>query len=176
MDFGKPFLANVLKGCWGGDGEAHKENVGLGVRQGSQSIVVFLPGGIKESECVRLITDPGQPTSVHVLRPNVSRSLELRHKRGEKDQDMRQDRQASRDRAVTWFAEASEWFGQAGAIDEDLHHRHRIVIEDCRDIFRGEFVGGVRDEQARLANSTVTNDNTSRCLVSACASISCKYR
>lgn len=75
-----------------------------------------------------------------------------------------------------WFAEASERFGQVGATDEDLHHRHRIVIEDCRDIFRGEFVGGVGDEQAGLANCTVTNDNTPRRLINMCASMPWKDR
>lgn len=44
--------------------------------------------------------------------------------------------------------------------DEYSHYRHCIIIKDCRDIFRGEFVGGVRDEQARLSHCTVTNNNT----------------
>lgn len=42
----------------------------------------------------------------------------------------------------------------------DLHYRDGIVIEDGRDIFRGEFVGRVADEQARLTDSTVTDDDT----------------
>lgn len=31
VDFGKPFLADVLEGGWRGDAEAYEENVGLGV-------------------------------------------------------------------------------------------------------------------------------------------------
>jgi len=40
------------------------------------------------------------------------------------------------------------------------HDSHCIIVEDGRDIFRREFVGSVRDEQARLSDGTVTNDDT----------------
>ncbi len=39
----------------------------------------------------------------------------------------------------------------------DLHNGDRIVVEDCWDIFRGEFIGGIGDEEARLADSTVAD-------------------
>jgi hypothetical protein len=41
------------------------------------------------------------------------------------------------------------------------HHSDRIIIEDCGDIFRREFVGRIADKQACLANGTVTDDYTS---------------
>ena len=44
--------------------------------------------------------------------------------------------------------------------DCDLHDSDSIVVEDSGDILGGELVGGVRDQQAGLADSTVTNDDT----------------
>ena len=58
VDFRKPFLANVLKGRGGGDGEADQEDIGLGVRQRAKTIVILLSGGIKQTQSVGLITDP----------------------------------------------------------------------------------------------------------------------
>ena len=43
----------------------------------------------------------------------------------------------------------------------NVHDSNSVVVEDSGNIFGREFVGGVADEQAGLANSTVTNDNTS---------------
>ena len=40
------------------------------------------------------------------------------------------------------------------------HHRHRIVVKDRGHVFGGELVGGVADEQARLAHSTIAHDHT----------------
>lgn len=40
-----------------------------------------------------------------------------------------------------------------------LHDSDRIVVEDRRDIFRGELVGGVTDEKTCLADSTVTDND-----------------
>lgn len=40
-----------------------------------------------------------------------------------------------------------------------LHYRDGIVVEDCRHVFRRKFVGRVADEEARLAHSTVTDDD-----------------
>jgi len=45
----------------------------------------------------------------------------------------------------------------------NLHDSDSIVVKDSGDILGGELVGGVRDQQARLADSTVTNDDTPEC-------------
>lgn len=58
MDFGEPFLPYVLEGGWRCDTEANQEDVCLWVRQGPQSIVIFLSGGIEQSKSIWLITDP----------------------------------------------------------------------------------------------------------------------
>ena len=58
VDFGEPFLANVLKGRGGGDGEADQEDISLWVRQRAKTIVILLSGGIKQTQSVGLITDP----------------------------------------------------------------------------------------------------------------------
>jgi hypothetical protein len=41
----------------------------------------------------------------------------------------------------------------------DLHDCHGIVVEDGGHIFRGEFVGGVRNQQTGLSNRTVADNN-----------------
>lgn len=41
------------------------------------------------------------------------------------------------------------------------HDGDGVVVEDCRDIFRGEFVGSVANEETGLANGTVADDNAS---------------
>lgn len=40
------------------------------------------------------------------------------------------------------------------------HHCHGVIIENGRDIFGREFIRGVGDEQASLAYSTVTDNDT----------------
>ena len=42
----------------------------------------------------------------------------------------------------------------------DLHDGDRVVVENSRHVFRWEFISGIRDEQAGLANSTVTHYDT----------------
>ena len=49
---------------------------------------------------------------------------------------------------------------EADDLEVDLHDSDSIVVKDGGDILGGELVGGVRDQQARLADGTVTNDNT----------------
>lgn len=41
-----------------------------------------------------------------------------------------------------------------------VHHRDGIVVEYGRNIFRRELVGCVADEQARLPDGTVTDNDT----------------
>ena len=41
------------------------------------------------------------------------------------------------------------------------HDGNGIVIEDGRDIFGGEFVGRVTDEETSLSHSTITDNHTS---------------
>ncbi len=47
VDLGEPLLPDVLEGGGGSDTEADKEHIGLGIREGSKTIVIFLSGGIK---------------------------------------------------------------------------------------------------------------------------------
>lgn len=42
----------------------------------------------------------------------------------------------------TWLL----WCEHEGGKSHNLHHCNRIVIEDGRDVFRGELVGGVRNQ------------------------------
>jgi hypothetical protein len=58
VDFGKPFLSHVLKRGRGSDREADKEDIGLGIGKGAQTVVIFLSGGIEEAEGIRLVADP----------------------------------------------------------------------------------------------------------------------
>jgi hypothetical protein len=43
---------------------------------------------------------------------------------------------------------------------EDSHNSNSIVIEDGWDVFGGELVGGVANEQTGLAHGTITDDHT----------------
>lgn len=60
-----------------------------------------------------------------------------------------------------WNSEILESLRRSGEWQENLHNSHSIVVEDGRNIFRWEFVGGVADEQASLADGTVTDNNAS---------------
>ena len=42
-DFGRPFLGDVFETVWAVDGEAHQNDVCVGVREGPQTIIVLLP-------------------------------------------------------------------------------------------------------------------------------------
>jgi hypothetical protein len=55
-------------------------------------------------------------------------------------------------------------FGGHEMADESCysHNGNGIVIEDGWDIFGGEFVGRVTDEETCLAHSTITDNHTSR--------------
>jgi hypothetical protein len=55
-------------------------------------------------------------------------------------------------------------FARHGMVEESYnsHDSNGIVIEDGWDIFGGEFVGCVTDEETGLAHSTITDNHTSR--------------
>jgi hypothetical protein len=44
---------------------------------------------------------------------------------------------------------------------ENLHNSDSIVIKNGRDVFGGEFVCRIADQETGLADSTVTDDHTS---------------
>lgn len=43
---------------------------------------------------------------------------------------------------------------------EDLHDSDGIVVKDCGDVFRREFVGRVADQETGLSYSTVAHYDT----------------
>lgn len=57
VNFREPFLLDVFERGRAGDAEAYEEDVGLRVRQGSESIVILLTGGIEETEGIRVVAD-----------------------------------------------------------------------------------------------------------------------
>lgn len=69
MYFWEPFFAYVLERGRGCDTKADKEDIGLGVGQGAETIVVFLTGGVKEAEGVGFISDPGDSGTKSALLP-----------------------------------------------------------------------------------------------------------
>lgn len=46
-------------------------------------------------------------------------------------------------------------------VRSNLHDSHGVVVKDGGDIFRGELVGCVGDEQTGLSDSTVPHHDTS---------------
>lgn len=64
-----------------------------------------------------------------------------------------------------WFiANPVVWCKQDNQLAKEkryVHYGHGIVVENCRHIFRRELVGGIADEETRLADGTVTHNNTS---------------
>lgn len=57
VDFGEPLLADVLKGSRRDDGEADEEDIGLRVRERTETVVILLTGSIEESEGVGLVSN-----------------------------------------------------------------------------------------------------------------------
>ena len=53
------------------------------------------------------------------------------------------------------------WLATSVLLDGHSHHGDGIIIKHRRHILRGKLVGGVTDEQAGLAHSTVTDDHAS---------------
>ena len=58
VNLGEPLLSDVLERRRRCDGEADEEDVGLGVGQRPQAVIIFLSGGIEETKGVWLVTDP----------------------------------------------------------------------------------------------------------------------
>ena len=58
VDFGEPFLADVLEGGGGGNAKTDKEDIGLGIRERTEAVVIFLTCGIKEAKGIRFVADP----------------------------------------------------------------------------------------------------------------------
>lgn len=56
---------------------------------------------------------------------------------------------------------AWEGWNTEGVLQEegDSHDGDSIVVENSRDIFRGKLVGGVANEQASFADSTVADNH-----------------
>jgi len=75
MHLWKPLLADVLERCWGCYREAYEEDIRLGVRQGSQAIVVFLSRGIEKAESVGFVTDPSSVSSGSPVSHSSEQSL-----------------------------------------------------------------------------------------------------
>lgn len=50
LDLREPFRFDVVEGGRADDGEADQEDVGLGIGEGSESVIIFLPRGVPESE------------------------------------------------------------------------------------------------------------------------------
>ena len=49
--------SDIVKGRRADDGEADEEDVGLRVREGSESVVIFLPSGIPQTQANGLAVD-----------------------------------------------------------------------------------------------------------------------
>lgn len=60
VNFGKPLFADVLERGRRGDGETDEEDIGLGVGERTQPVVIFLPSGVEETKSIWLIADPGE--------------------------------------------------------------------------------------------------------------------
>lgn len=63
MDLWEPFLADVLERGGGGYGEADEEDIGLWVRQGSETVVILLSSSIEETKGIGLVTNPLMPSA-----------------------------------------------------------------------------------------------------------------
>lgn len=53
----KPFFLDVFEASGTGYAETYKKNIRLGVRQGSEPIVILLPSRVEESKCIGIVPD-----------------------------------------------------------------------------------------------------------------------
>lgn len=91
-----PLAGDVLEGRGVDDGEADEEDVGLGVRKGTESVVILLTGGIPKTKTDGLVVD---------------------------------------------------------------HHVGTVVVKDGGHVLLGERVASVSNEQARLSDGSITNND-----------------
>lgn len=68
FDFGKPFCFDVVKRRRADNREADEENVGLWIRKGAQSVIVFLTGCVPKTKADRFAIDHN--TGGVVVEPN----------------------------------------------------------------------------------------------------------
>jgi hypothetical protein len=146
MYFRKPLFSDVLKRSWRGDGEADEEDIGLGVGKWTQAIVIFLTRSIEETQGVRFIADPVRQGSVPCPREKV---FQVKIKRAPQSDSRESDFKVTsfvtgkgnlRPRGRMTSRHSLVWGGGSEIDRWDLHHRHRIVVKHCRNIFGGELV------------------------------------
>lgn len=128
---GEPLLADVFERGGRRDAEANEEDVGLGIRERSQAVVIFLPGGIEQSQRVGLVANPKSGCLAGLL--------------------------GGRGRAMVCLGAMQG--SRAGTGIANVHDRDSIVVKDRRDVFRGEFVCGVANKETCLADRTVTDNH-----------------
>lgn len=119
VDLGEPLLLDVFKRRGRGDGEAHEEHVGLGVTQRSKSVVIFLSGGVEQTEGVGLVSDPGL-VFVGVFHRRLLLRRRLRRRVARKQSQRVKCLPLNRARYS--------------------HDGHGIVVENGGHVFRGELV------------------------------------
>lgn len=154
MNFGKPFFSDIFEGSRGCDGEANQEDVGLGVRKRTQSVVIFLTGRIEEAKSVWLVANP-----IEVHSPSASGSCALANHGHHKEYcDKHRGRMFS---AIKCQAQNIQSTFLTCKEIRCLHHSDSIVIKNRRDVFGGKFVRCVGDKKAGLSNGAVTDNYTS---------------
>lgn len=153
VNLGEPFLADVLEGGGGRDGETDEEDVGLGIGQRTEPIIILLSSRVEQAERVRLIANPTGTISTSAICTKEYR---------EGCEEWRKPALSvcCRASAMSIAHDSGEREGGVAAV-RHVHYRDGIVIEYGRDVFGGELVGRIADQQTSLADSTVTDDDAS---------------
>lgn len=127
-----------------------------------------------DGHVVAMVTHLGEPLGAHVLEGSGI------HQR-EADEEHVRLRIRERAQAIVVLLPGRIPQAQVDGLRVD-HHIGRVVVEHGGNILAGEGVGGVADQQARLAHGAVANNNTLDCLhdvvvvVAALVSSSIFYR
>lgn len=98
-----------------------------------------------------MVGELGPPLAAHILERRRGHEAEAY----EKDVGLRV-RQRTQAVVILLAGRVPEAKGDVARIDSDAGS---VVLKDCRDIVRRELAGGVGDEQTRLADSTVADDD-----------------